>query len=47
MFPAQQRPFARQAVLSPADPPPVADLRSTRIVGTQHGHAELSHIGTP
>jgi transposase len=31
----QQRPFARQAVLGPADPPPVADLRSTRITGTQ------------
>lgn len=33
--PAQQRPFVRQAVLGPADPPPVADLRSTRIIGTQ------------
>ena len=33
--PAQQRPFARQAVLGPADPPPIADLRSTRIIGAQ------------
>src|SRR5450755_4773512 len=30
---AKQRPFARQAVLGPADPPPVADLASTRTVG--------------
>ena len=29
----KQRPFARQAVLGPADPPPVADLASTRTVG--------------
>ena len=28
-----QRPFARQAVLGPADPPPVADLASARAVG--------------
>ena len=33
--PARQRPFARQAVLCPADPPPVADLASTRTVGTR------------
>jgi hypothetical protein len=33
--PARQRPFARQAVLGPADPPPVADLASTRTVGTR------------
>jgi transposase len=33
--PASQRPFARQAVLGPADPPPVADLASTRTVGTR------------
>ena len=33
--PDQQRPFARQVVLGPADPPPVADLSSTRIIGTQ------------
>jgi hypothetical protein len=33
--PAKQRPFARQAVLGPADPPPVADLASTRTVGTR------------
>jgi hypothetical protein len=32
---ARQRPFARQAVLGPADPPPVADLASTRTVGTR------------
>ena len=32
---ARQRPFARQAVLGPADPPPVADLGSTRTVGTR------------
>jgi hypothetical protein len=31
----KQRPFARQAVLGPADPPPVADLASTRTVGTR------------
>ena len=30
---AKQRSFARQAVLGPADPPPVADLASTRTVG--------------
>jgi transposase len=29
-----QRPFARQAVLGPADPPPVADLGAVRTVGT-------------
>jgi transposase len=33
--PARQRSFARQAVLGPADPPPVADLASTRTVGTR------------
>ena len=33
--PALQRPFARQAVLGPADPPPVADLGLTRTVGTR------------
>ena len=32
---ARQRPFARQAVLGPADPPPVADLALTRTVGTR------------
>ena len=32
---AKQRSFARQAVLGPADPPPVADLASTRTVGTR------------
>src|SRR5437016_6965509 len=32
---ARQRSFARQAVLGPADPPPVADLASTRTVGTR------------
>jgi len=29
----RQRPFARQAVLGPADPPPLADLGLTRTVG--------------
>ncbi len=33
--PGRQRPFARQAVLGPADPPPVADLRLVRTIGTQ------------
>jgi transposase len=33
--PVLQRPFARQAVLGPADPPPVADLGLTRTVGTR------------
>ena len=33
--PRRQRPFARQAVLGPADPPPVADLALTRTVGTR------------
>src|ERR1035438_7253858 len=33
--PGRQRPFARQAVLGPADPPPVADLGLVRIIGTQ------------
>jgi hypothetical protein len=33
--PARQRPFARQAVLGPADPPPVADLGLVRTIGTQ------------
>ena len=32
---ARQRPFGRQAVLGPADPPPVADLGLTRTVGTR------------
>src|ERR1700692_3187197 len=32
---AKQRPFARQAVLGPADPPPVADLGLTRTIGTR------------
>jgi len=31
--PVRQRPFARQAVLGPADPPPVADLGSVRTIG--------------
>lgn len=31
--PVRQRPFARQAVLGPADPPPVADLGSVRTTG--------------
>jgi len=31
--PILQRSFARQAVLGPADPPPVADLGSARVVG--------------
>ena len=31
--PARQRPFARQAVLGPADAAPVADVGSTRTVG--------------
>lgn len=33
--PIRQRPFARQAVLGPADPPPAADLGSVRTVGKQ------------
>src|SRR5450631_36002 len=33
--PAKQRPFARQAVLGPADPAPVADLAATHTVGTR------------
>jgi hypothetical protein len=32
--PVRRRPFARQAVLGPADPPPVADLSAVRTVGT-------------
>ena len=32
--PVRQRPFARQAVLGPADPPPMADLSSVRTVGS-------------
>lgn len=32
---ARQRPFARQAVLGPADAPPMADLGSTRTIGTR------------
>ena len=31
----RQRPFARQAVLGPADAPPVADLALTRTIGTR------------
>jgi hypothetical protein len=31
----RQRPFARQAVLGPADPPPVADLSLVRTIGRQ------------
>lgn len=33
--PVRQRPFARQAVLGPADPPPIADLGLVRTIGTQ------------
>ena len=33
--PTRQRPFARQAVLGPADPPPIADLGSVRTIGTR------------
>lgn len=33
--PVRQRPFGRQAVLGPADPPPVVDLAVTRTVGTR------------
>jgi len=33
--PERQRPFARQAVLGPADPPPVADLGLVRTIGTR------------
>ena len=33
--PARQRPFARQAVLGPADAPPVADLGLTHTIGTR------------
>jgi len=33
--PGRQRPFARQAVLGPADPPPLADLGLVRTVGTR------------
>src|SRR5438477_7623028 len=32
---ARQRPFARQAVLGPADSPPVVDLALTRTIGTR------------
>src|SRR5712692_4119001 len=32
---ARQRPFARQAVLGPADSPPMADLALTRTIGTR------------
>jgi hypothetical protein len=32
---ARQRPFARQAVLGPADAPPVADLALARTIGTR------------
>lgn len=31
--PARQRPFARQAILGPADPPPVADLSQVHTIG--------------
>jgi hypothetical protein len=33
--PGRQRPFARQAVLGSADPPPIADLGLVRTIGTQ------------
>lgn len=33
--PSRQRPFARQVVLGPADPPPVADLGLVRTIGTR------------
>jgi hypothetical protein len=33
--PGRQRPFARQAVLGPVDPPPVADLGLVRTIGSQ------------
>ena len=33
--PVRQRPFARQAVLGPADPPPVANLGSVCTMGTR------------
>ncbi|MGH9339387.1 MAG: IS1634 family transposase [Acidobacteriota bacterium] len=33
--PGRQRPFGRQAVLGPADTPPVVDLQRTRTVGTR------------
>jgi hypothetical protein len=33
--PARQRPFGRQVVLGPADPPPVVDLALTRTTGTR------------
>jgi len=33
--PGRQRPFARQAVLGPADPPPLADLGLVRTIGTR------------
>lgn len=33
--PARQRPFARQAVLGAADPPPIADLAQVRTTGTR------------
>jgi hypothetical protein len=39
---AKQRPFARQAVLGAADPPPVADLALTRTVGTRR----VGDVGT-
>jgi hypothetical protein len=32
--PVRQRSFARQVVLGPADPPPVADLGLTHTIGT-------------
>ena len=33
--PVRQRPFGRQVVLGPADPPPVVDLALTRTIGTR------------
>jgi hypothetical protein len=33
--PERQRPFARQAILGPADPPPVADLSRVHTIGTR------------
>ena len=33
--PGRQRPYARQAVLGPADPAPIADLASARTAGTR------------
>jgi hypothetical protein len=33
--PERQRPFARPAILGPADPPPVADLSRVHTIGTR------------